>query len=397
MEPTVEPTVQHVATAVPPFAYDQETALRVMRAWIGDDRRTDRLLHRIYGASGIDRRGSVIGDFARFLDDPAGAATGADPDPEEPGTEPLFVDRDGTFLDPGTGARNARYRHAAGRLFVRAARAALDGPHPYGPENVTHLITVSCTGFYAPGPDLDVLHAAGLRPETERYHLGFMGCYAAFPALRQARAFCRAEPDAVVLIVLAETCSLHLRPSRTTDDVIAASVFADGAAGMIVSSRPPTGPALSLERFADAVAPEGADDMAWTIGDHGFTMTLSAYVPRIVGEKADAALGPLLAGTDLSPETVPRWALHPGGRAIVDRVQEAYALPDSAVADARAILAAHGNMSSVTVPFLLARLLRAPGPEDEPVLALAFGPGLTVASALMRWRRPDATPAPGPT
>ncbi|MEX2501562.1 MAG: type III polyketide synthase [Trueperaceae bacterium] len=384
--------LHHVATAVPPFAYDQATAHRVMRDWIGGDRRTDLLLRRIYGASGIDRRHSVVGDFVAS----EGADVPLDPPPAEPGdaaTPPLYLLPDGTFRDPGTAERNDRYREEARRLFVGTAHDAVDGPHPFGPEDVTHLITVSCTGFYAPGPDLDVVHGLGLRPTVERYHLGFMGCYAAFPALRMARAFCRAEPDAVVLVVLVELCSLHLRPSRATDDVIAASVFADGAAAMVVSARAPSGPTLALDRFVDGLAPEGASDMAWTIGDHGFAMTLSAYVPRIVGEKAAFALAPLLEGTGVEPAHVPRWALHPGGRAIVDSVQRGMDLPEGAVADARAVLAAYGNMSSVTVPFVLARLLRDPGPEDEPVLALAFGPGLTVATGLLRWRHPDGTTA----
>ena len=359
--------VHHIATAVPPATYTQETARDVMTAWIGGDRRTDRLLHRIYGHSGIDTRHSVIGDFS------PGAGTG---------DGGLFVDDAGGFRNPSTAERNARYREEAGPLFADAARRALAGAEGFAAADVTHLVTVSCTGFYAPGPDVELIEALGLRAGTERYHLGFMGCYAAFPALRMARAFCRADPDAVVLVVAAEACSLHLQPVRDVDAIVAASVFADGAAAAIVAARPPTGPALRLDRFADGLVPEGASDMAWTIGDHGFEMVLSSYVPRIVGETTRAALQPLLDGSDVAPDDVRHWAVHPGGRAILDRLQEGLDLDDEALGDSREVLRRNGNMSSATILFVLRRLMRSAPPAGRPVLALAFGPGLTVASGL---------------
>jgi predicted naringenin-chalcone synthase len=368
--------LHHLATAVPPASYPQEAARDVMKAWIGGDRRTDLLLQRVYARSGIERRHSVVEDFL-----------GALPDDEVPAPRRgggFYVDDAGGFRDPGTGERNARYREEAGPLFVDVARRTLDGADDFSARDVTHVITVSCTGFYAPGPDLDVVRGLGLRPGVERYHVGFMGCYAAFPALRMARAFCQAEPDAVVLIVAVELCTLHLQPSRDDDALIAASVFADGGAGALVSARPPRGAALTLEGFADGLAPEGASDMAWTIGDHGFEMVLSAYVPQVVGEKAGAALRPLLDGTGIRQDEVRRWAVHPGGRAILDRLEEGLALPPEALAASRSVLARYGNMSSATVLFVLAEMLAEPAPPGEPIVAMAFGPGLTVASGLLR-------------
>jgi predicted naringenin-chalcone synthase len=368
--------LHHLATAVPPASYPQAAARDVMKAWIGGDRRTDLLLQRIYARSGIERRHSVVEDFL-----------GALPDDEVPAPRRgggFYVDDAGGFRDPGTAERNARYREEAGPLFVDVARRTLDGAEGFSARDVTHVITVSCTGFYAPGPDLDVVRGLGLRPGVERYHVGFMGCYAAFPALRMARAFCRAEPDAVVLVVAVELCTLHLQPSRDDDALIAASVFADGGAGALVSARPPRGPALTLESFADGLAPEGASDMAWTIGDHGFEMVLSAYVPQVVGEKAGAALQPLLDGTGTRRDEVRRWAVHPGGRAILDRLEEGLALPSDALAASRSVLARYGNMSSATVLFVLAEMMAEPAPPGEPIVAMAFGPGLTVASGLLR-------------
>jgi len=399
--------LHHVATAVPAASYAQTEARDVMKAWIGGDRRTDRLLHRIYGHSGIDRRHSVLEDF---LGAPDAEPSGSAPRSDVPGDPPVaerahevdrapdgawtrppvqrgggfYVDDAGGFRDPGTAERNERYRSEAGPLFVEAARRALEGAEGFGPRDVTHVVTVSCTGFYAPGPDLEVVQALGLDPGTERYHLGFMGCYAAFPALRMARAFCRADPDAVVLVVSVELCTLHLQPSRDVDAVIAASVFADGAAGAVVSARAPRGPALRMDAFVDGLAPEGASDMAWTIGDHGFEMVLSSYVPSIVGDKAAAALGPLLAGSATDPSELRRWAVHPGGRAILDKLASGLELAPEALASSRRVLERYGNMSSATILFVLADLLREPAPAGEPIVAMAFGPGLTVATGLFR-------------
>jgi len=352
-----------------------------MGRWIGGDRRTDRLLDRVYAASAIDGRHSVLPDF--LPDPPGGAAT-------------PFVDGDGRFRSPTTGERNALYAAHAPGLAERAARAALAAADGFAPADVTHLVTVSCTGFMTPGTDLHLAGSLGLRPRLERYHLGFMGCFAAFPALRMARAFCAADPAAVVLIVAVELCTLHLQPAADLDAVLSAAVFADGAAAALVSARAPrTSPAdgaataqrpLALERSATAVTRDGAADMAWTIGDHGFDMTLTAYVPRVIAAETADALAPLFEG-GVGPSDVRWWAVHPGGRAIVDKVVEAMGLDEDAVAASRAVLRRAGNMSSATVLFVLEELMdrRHPGPvPGERVAALAFGPGLTVDSALLR-------------
>jgi predicted naringenin-chalcone synthase len=228
-----------------------------------------------------------------------------------------------------------------------------------------------------------------LADDVERTHVGFMGCFAAFPALRLARAFVALDPDAVVLIVCVELCTLHLQPRADVDSVLSAAVFADGAAAAIVSGRPPAGDVrpLRLDATSTAVARSGVDAMAWTIGDHGFDMTLTAYVPRVLEAETGAAIAPLMRRGGLEVADVPWWAVHPGGRAIVDNVARALELPDDAVVASRDVLRAYGNMSSATVLFVLEHLMDPahPGPaEGEAVAALAFGPGLTVDGALFR-------------
>ena len=380
-----------IGTALPPFAYPQSEVKAIMRRWIGGDRRVDRTLERVYDASGIERRFSVLPDF-------------------RPDAAPGLFRGNGeaAFRRPTTAARNARYGATAPALLERAARRALAAAPAPLRGRVTHVVTVSCTGFQAPGVDDHLVRALGLAPTTERYHLGFMGCYAAFPALRMARAFCLADPDAVVLVASVELCTLHLDPSRDVDSIISTAVFADGAAAALVTAADvpavvgaPARRGLELLASATTLTRNGKADMAWTIGDHGFEMVLTSYVPRVLEAEAEEAVAPLLRAGGVTLADVDAWALHPGGRAILDKVESALGLSPAALVASRAVLAQAGNMSSASVLFVLQRLLGdgceeldpragpagdgAPAPPPGAVVAaLAFGPGLTVDSALLR-------------
>ena len=356
-----------LATAVPSNAYGQEQILEVMKAWHGQDRRTNRLLGGIYRASAIEQRHSVVDDFQ----------------PGNPGGFFFDLAKD-AFLNPSTAERNEKYAQEAGKLASCAARRALSGEAAFSPTEITHLITVSCTGFYAPGPDLDVVRELGLSERVERYHLGFMGCYAAFPAMRLARSICMAHEGAVVLVVAVELCSLHLQAGKESDELLAASVFADGAAAALVSARPPAGrPSFRLSRFNSALATDASDDMAWTIGDTGFRMVLSSEIPKIVEREVGAALAPLWECAGISAADMGAWAVHPGGRAILDGFEAGLGLPSDSLTASREVLSRYGNMSSATILFVLDRLLRSEKRLAGPVTAVAFGPGLAVESALL--------------
>ena len=355
-----------LATAVPPIAYSQDRILEVMKAWHGNERRVSRLLDGIYRASAIEQRHSVVDDFH------PGGRGGLFTDP---GSE--------TFRDPSTGERNDVYAREAGGLASRAAAGAFDREGSASPAAVTHLITVSCTGFYAPGVDLDVVRALGVRANVERYHLGFMGCYGAFPALRLARSICLADRGAVVLVVAVELCTVHLQAGAASDELLAASVFADGAAAALVSGSRPPGPSYRLTAFNSALAEDARDDMAWAIGDTGFRMALSSRIPGIVEREVGAALAPLWASAGIVAEDMAGWAVHPGGRAILDSVEAALCLPADSLSASREVLARYGNMSSASVLFVLERLLSSDHRVDGPVTAAAFGPGLVVESALL--------------
>jgi len=368
--------LRSLQTVVPDTILHQDEVRDVFAAQPGLSRLARRIVTASFDGSGIDTRRTVLDELTL----------------EETGAEPVFFDHaTGELLSPATGVRNDVYVREAGRLFVAAARAALDADPEVGPADVTHVVTVSCTGFHAPGPEYEIVRALGLSDSVQRYHLGFMGCYASMPALRAASQFCAADPEAVVLVVSVELCTLHLRSSEDPDVIVASSLFADGAAAGIVTARPSAAPALRLDRFHTAIAPQGQKDMAWTIGDHGFEMILSTAVPQIIGETIVDALRPLYAGELGAPfedgrigEEVQHWAIHPGGRSILDRVQDRLALSDAQLHPARETLRQHGNMSSATILFVLRRILEEEGARDgERVSAMAFGPGLTAESALM--------------
>lgn len=367
-------SIRSIATVVPPTVLGQSDVRDLFAAQPGITRLGARRISAVFDAAAIDTRHSVLPELA----------------PGAPGG-PFRNGSTGALLSPLTGARNDVYRAAAKDLYVAAARDAVDAAPGVESMDVTHVVTVSCTGFYAPGPDIDIVRALGLAPTTQRQHVGFMGCYGAFPALRSAADTCRADPEAVVLVVSVELCTLHLHSANDTDTILSSSLFADGGAAAVVTARPaPAGtPVLDLDRFSSSLVVEGEDDMAWTIGDAGFDMVLSARIPRLVEAHLAQALKPLVgdgrSGGGLAE--VDRWAVHPGGRSVLDRVQSALTLGPEQLDVSRSVLRRYGNMSSATVLFVLAELLGTATGTPASVCALAFGPGVSVESALLTLRR----------
>ncbi|TFD22370.1 type III polyketide synthase, partial [Cryobacterium sp. TMT4-10] len=280
-------TLRALQTVVPPTVLIQEQVRDVFASQPDLSRLGKRLVTVSFNLSGIDTRHSVIDELT--LDTPARESEVTDPQFFDPATQRL--------LRPSTRVRNELYIVEATKLFVEAGRRALAACPGIEASDVTHVVTVSCTGFFAPGPDYMLVRELGLSPATQRYHLGFMGCYASMPALRTAKQFVEADPTAVVLVVSAELCSLHLRTSDDPDTIVASSLFSDGAAAGIVSARPPEPgeKAFNLDLFETVITPIGEEDMAWKIGDEGFEMILSTYVPHIIDQHIEGALAPLFA------------------------------------------------------------------------------------------------------
>lgn len=352
-----------IGTATPPTTITQDRIRDFFIQQPGTDRLTQRLIRATFDAAEIDRRHTVLAELG------------------DDGSDGIFADSRGVLRSPGTALRNAEFIRLAPELSLRAAQRALDEAGV--PASViTHVVTVSCTGCFAPGPDFRLVRDLGLPGSTERYNLGFIGCAAAFPGLRMAERLCAAQPEAVVLMVCTELCSLHIRPSSSPDQIVSSSVFADGSAAAIITGDRADQPGLDLDRFGTALTSEGEQDMAWTIGDDGFEMVLTGEVPRIIGREIRGAVDGFLAGA--VPDA---WAVHPGGRSILDRVQAGLELEPDALRASRAVLRDYGNMSSATVMFILRELLHDDAVASGATIAgLAFGPGLTVESALFTKR-----------
>ncbi len=311
------------------------------------DPRTRRLFGRMAERSGIEHRWSVL-----------------------PPPDGLPHDRPGGFYHgpmPATSTRMACYAEEAPKLALAAIdalkeKASLDG--------VTHLVVASCTGFVAPGIDQIIARALGL-PHVERTLVGFMGCYAAVAALRTAHHIVRSEPRARVLVVTVELCSLHLQETQALESLLAMLQFSDGAAAALVTAAPA---GFRMSHLFSRALEESAELIQWKVGDTGFEMTLSGEVPgRIQQALADEETRAALRNGWAMGE-IDAWAVHAGGRSILDAVERGLELEQGALNVSREVLARFGNMSSATLMFVLALMLERPGGEKG--VAIAFGPGL---------------------
>jgi predicted naringenin-chalcone synthase len=281
-------------------------------------------------------------------------------------------------LGPSTQERMLLYAEKAPELAMRAAREALERAE-MSPKSITHLVTVSCTGFTAPGVDIQLISKLGLPETTERVHVGFMGCHGAINGLRAARGLAAANPDAKVLLCAVELCSLHCRFDGDAGKLVSNAIFADGAAALVGGMSP----SESEWRLADCgscLIPDSTDAMGWNVGDNGFEMYLSSRVPDLICEHLKPWLVKWLAKHDLTIDQVGSWAVHPGGPRILNAVEKSLELPPTALDVSREVLSECGNMSSPTVLFILDRLRKREA--ARPCVALGFGPGLMAEAAL---------------
>ncbi len=340
--------INAIGTAVP--AYDvHETFIRWAERRLS--RRQDKLLfQRMARRAGIAHRWSVL-------------------TPTRGGGSPLEAGGlYGGEEPPPTSARMNIYAEAGPPLALAAIanlaqQSSIDG--------ITHIVVASCTGFIAPGLDQIIAAELGLDPGVERTFVGFMGCYAAVAALRVAYHIVRSEPSARVLVVTVELSTLHLQFTREIEPLLAMLQFGDGAAAALVTAEP-SGFAV-LSQFAASLE-DTADLIRWTIGDSGFAMHLSGQVPAEISQAlVEGELRSRMLG-DLSHESIDAWAVHAGGRSVLDAVETALSLTPDSLEESREVLARFGNMSSSTLMFVLAAMLH--NPERRNGVALAFGPGL---------------------
>ena len=367
--------IHGLGTAHPPHCLTPATGLGVARFLAGPDVRTSTWLGPVYAHSGAERRYSVLA--GPIANDVLNRTNHTD-SPYLPTAE-----RDG--VGPSTAERMRIYREESGPLALRASRLALRESGWPG-ETITHLVTVSCTGFVTPGVDLAIIAGLELNPTVERTHVGFMGCHGAMNGLRVARAFAETDSSARVLLCAVELCSLHYHYGNVADKLVANAIFADGAAAVVGQTALGTIPHASrpgmweLSASGSCLIPNTAADMGWTVGDYGFEMMLSRRVPGLIAANLRTWLDRWLSDNGLSLLDVRSWAIHPGGPRILDAVEESLELSAAAMAPSRRVYADYGNMSSPTVLFILDHLRKIEAPS--PCVALGFGPGLVVEGAL---------------
>jgi predicted naringenin-chalcone synthase len=343
-----------LGTAVP-ASVEQSRIIDIAVGLIEGTDEQRALLRRIYSRSGVERRGIALeqseGDLAAFY--PANVA-------------------------PRTSARMRAYERFAPGLAERAVTNALDNARIM-PGQITHLITVSCTGFVSPGVDAALIERLGLSRSIKRINIGFMGCHAALNAVEAARSISMTSPDARVLVCCVELCSLHLAYEWEMQRIVSNALFADGAASVVVGQSDDER-CWQIVETASFLMPDTKADMGWTIGDDGFKMTLSPHVPMHVQNNirgwCDAWLGE--AGT--SVEAIDHWAIHPGGPKVLCGAAEGLRIEPAKLSVSRDVLRNHGNMSSGTVLFILERLRDSSG----QCVSLAFGPGLVMEGVLLR-------------
>ncbi len=359
-------SIRGLGTARPEQTVNQ-TESTALSEWVSADN-ADRasLVRRIQRRSQVDTRGSVLltGDATQDIRQRL----------------PFYGSS-----SPSTATRMEAFRLHASDLALEACNRAL-AESTIPTASITHLITISCTGFHAPGVDCDLIDQLQLPLNIQRTHVGFMGCHAALNGLRVAHAFIEADPKAVVLLCAVELCSLHLQYGWNPEHVVANTLFADGAAALVAThsetcSQEPSPTGLSLQASGSTLIPETRELMHWQIGDQGFSMGLSPKVPEVIAKTLQPWLNEWLhaRGTDLN--SIQHWAIHPGGPRILQACADALSLRPEQLHASRHILSRYGNMSSATVLFVLEHMRQQHC--HGPCVALAFGPGLCAEVALM--------------
>ncbi|HEY1065030.1 MAG TPA: type III polyketide synthase [Pirellulales bacterium] len=354
-----------LATVNPRFDIHQDDAADMAATLYVTEASQRRLIGPLYRRTRVQRRASVL------IEAPEGA-----------GSRQSFYTpaENGEPGGPTTAERMDRFAAEACKLAVAAGRQALESSD-VSPDRIKHLLTVTCTGFSAPGFDVALIRELGLPETTMRTQLGFMGCHGAVNALRAAQAYV-AESKSPVMVCCTELCSLHFQYGWDPEQIVANALFADGAAA-VVAGPSCEGPARGwrLKGTGSRLFPDSTDAMTWKIKDHGFVMTLSSRVPDLISSHLRPWLESFVASHGYTLDQIQNWAVHPGGPRILSSVADVLSLRPGALDVSHAVLAEHGNMSSPTLLFILDRL-RKTGARG-PCVALGFGPGLVAEAMLL--------------
>lgn len=345
-----------IGTALPEYCHKQSDILRFMQKAYNLDENDARKLAFLYRHSEIENRYSVIDDFAK------------------PPAQWEFIKSgsSGPCLDH---RMNIFHNYAAG-LSIKAIYNCIDNHIDAG--EITHLITVSCTGLSAPGLDLEITEQLKLPANIFRTSVNFMGCYAAIHALKIAKLICDSTVNANVVVVCTELCTIHFQQNFTQDNAASSLLFGDGSAAILVSNSQPNTGLLQLKSFYSEVSYKGKDEMSWQVSNKGFLMKLSSYIPQLIEEDIAGLVKRAAEEGGLQQKDISHWCLHPGGKKILEVIQSQLSLSAEDLSCSRAVLSKYGNMSSPTILFVLKEIMKGVGDQPANVFGVAFGPGLTM-------------------
>jgi alpha-pyrone synthase len=354
--------INSIGTANPQYKIRQEEVFNFMVKAHQLDEDEALKLKVLYRATGIKERYSTIADY------------------QNTGDFHLYPDNALLEPFPSTRERSNWYKKEALSLSIEAVRNCTDEKIPLA--EITHLITVSCTGMYAPGLDIEIVNECKISPDVERTAINFMGCYAAFNALKLANYICSSS-KANVLIVCTELCTLHFQKEKNEDNFLANALFGDGSAAVLVQSEP-AAVALEIEAFISNLLPNAKNEMAWEIGDYGFEMKLSAYVPEAIRFGVEPFIESIRKR--IRNRKYDFYAIHPGGKKILSVVENALNISKEENSPSHKVLRDYGNMSSPTILFVMRQVLDELSLADNgrSMLSFGFGPGLTLESMITK-------------
>lgn len=345
-----------IGTALPQYCHPQKEILQFMQKAYRLDDNDARKLAYLYKQSEIQNRYSVLPDFVK-------------PESEWAFIEPAENER-------CVGSRMQIYQSFACKLSVAAIKDCIKGI--IDPKEITHLITVSCTGMSAPGLDLQISEDLQLSNKVFRTSVNFMGCYAAIHAMKIGKMICDTTSNANVIIVCTEICTIHFQKSFTVDNASSSLLFGDGSAALLLSNSLSSAKTVTLKRFYAEISYKGKDDMSWQISNTGFLMKLSAYIPQLIQEDIASLVHNALVEGGIKQSDISHWCIHPGGRKILEVIQAKLSLSNEDMSCSKSVLSKYGNMSSPTILFVLKEILDGIDNASCNVFGVAFGPGLTM-------------------
>ena len=359
--------IASISTALPVYRHEQTDILSFMQKVYALNDIDKRKLRFLYHQSGIGSRYSVIPDYSL-----------------NPDKWTFYPPTENLDPFPNLELRMKWYERTAPALSIDAIEKCID--QKINKEEITHLITVSCTGMSAPGLDLQIMESMELKPNIFRTSVNFMGCYAAIHGLKMADAFCKADKNAKVLVVCTELCTLHFQKENTMDNLASSLLFGDGSAAVLVVNEEDALPGLRIKNFYSEVAFGGKEHMSWQLSSKGFLMTLSGYVPELIEQDFDQLLMKALQNAQREKKDISHWCIHPGGKRILSSISKSAGIEEGKLSSSYKVLNDYGNMSSPTILFVLKEIMDSFEENDQHdvnIFGAAFGPGLTMETFLL--------------